>query len=309
MPVPAATPSTVALVPAATPAAPAAVAAAPAASLESQALALLSAPRVAPYMAFFKPGSDAEHLGCYLWGQAVSASLHPFLGLAEVVLRNAIHTALSKKCSSGSSESFPWYDRAVPGSIPLHGKSLERIEDQLCQGKPPIRKSVQPTPDALISSLTFGFWPNVMESLSSRHGPSVFTEVLAHHPHSKPKHWSILSNKADVVLRMKRLQDVRNRVCHFEPVWKPHWLGVTASNWSHAVVGLRGLHKELEVLVGWCSPEAVSAYRNSFGWNWFNRLCTTAAVKSFMAGIPDAGYLAPIHPPQPPVGSLINGAP
>lgn len=286
-------------VPAATPA----DAAVPATSLESQALALMSAPRVAPYKALFKPGSDVEHLGCYLWGQAVSASLHPFLGIAEVVLRNAIHASLSRKCSNGKSESFPWYDRVEPGSILLRGKSLERIEEQLCQGTPPIRKAIQPTPDSVISNLTFGFWPNVMEGLSTRQGPSVFTEVLFHHPHSKPKHWSILSNKEDAVLRMKRLQDVRNRVCHFEPVWKPHWLGVHAPNWSHAVKGLRTLHEELQELVGWCSPEAVSAYQNSFGWNWFRHLCTTDAVKAFMAGVPDTGYLAPIRPPAPPAAA------
>lgn len=253
-------------------------------STAAKALSLLASPRIDPYKDLFKPVTDEGHLGCYMWGQAVSASLHPFLGLAEVVLRNAIHQSLSEQCSRGNATSHPWYDRVDNNSIPLRGKSLERIENLLCSGMPPVRKAVQPTPDAVVSNLTFGFWPNVMEGLNERHAPRAFTSVFAHHPHSRPNHWSWLSNKAPVVLRLKRLQDVRNRVCHFEPVWKPHWLGATAPNWSHAVLGLRNLHGELLELLGWCSPVAVDLYKASFGWNWFNKLCTTDSVRGFMAG-------------------------
>ncbi|MCV2355381.1 hypothetical protein LNV09_14600 [Paucibacter sp. B2R-40] len=254
-------------------------------------LTLLAAPRVQPYKTHFKPANDDEHLGAYMWGQAVSASFHPFLGIAEVVLRNAIHETLSTQCSGGSSTSYPWYDRALANSVPIQGKSLEKVEALLCSGSPPIRKAIQPSPDKVISELTFGIWPNVMEGLSQRFAPRAFTAVFPNHPNSKPQHWSYVPNKAPLVLRLKRLQDLRNRVAHFEPVWKPHWLGSPNTHWSHSVQALRQLHTELLELVEWSAPDAVIAYKGSFGWNWFNRLCTTNAVTAFMSDQSACGLL------------------
>lgn len=252
-------------------------------SSATEVLELLAMPRVAVYKDHFKPKSDDEHLGSYLWAQAVSASLHPFIGWSEVVLRNAIHASLSVQCSRGASDSSAWYDRASKDAVPLNGKSLEKIEALLCTGTPPVRKAIQPSPDLVVSELSFGFWPNVMEGLSQRFAPRTFTDVFPHHPNSKPAHWSRPTNKESVVLRFKRLQDIRNRVCHFEPVWKPHWLGCSAASWSHSVKGLRDLHTDLLELLNWCSPRAVTAYKQSYSWNWFNSLCTTNAVKAFMA--------------------------
>jgi hypothetical protein len=269
---------------------------------------LISDPRLAPYRSQFRTQTDVDAVGIYMWAQAVSASLHPFLGLAEVVLRNAIHRSLSVQCSAGTSDSFAWYDRASPSCIPLHGKSLDRVESLLSKGTPPLRKAIQPSPDAVVAGLSFGFWPNVMEGLSHRYGPRTFTDVFAEHPHSRPAHWSRLANKTSVVLRLKRLQDLRNRVCHFEPVWKPHWLGLqTPCNWSRAVTGLRALHSELVELVGWCSGDAVTIYKNTFGWNWFNTLCTTRAATAFMAANGNVAHLPSFAPPFSPSTVATSG--
>lgn len=262
-------------------------------------LALLADPRLVPYKDAFKPANDDELLGAYQWGQAVSASLHPLLGLAEVVLRNAIHLSLSLQCSTQKSTSFPWYDRALASHVQLKGKSLAKIEELLCEGNPPIRKHAQPTPDLVVSRLSFGFWPNVMEELNGRHAPRTFSDVFNHHPHSKPRHWSIETNKQQIVLRLKRLQDLRNRICHFEAIWKPHWVGAQGTHWSHGVKGLRGLHDDLVVLLAWCAPDAVQHYQSTFGWNWFNRLCTTDAVLAFMTN-PSQCALLPPFPPKAP---------
>ena len=94
----------------------------------------LSLARTTPYGVAFQPGSANAQLGCYLWAQALSASVHPFVGMIEVVLRNAIHRSLSLQVSTQRHVSFPWYDRATPGAVPLRGKSLERIEELLSEG-------------------------------------------------------------------------------------------------------------------------------------------------------------------------------
>ncbi|WP_377158252.1 hypothetical protein ACFJIX_05280 [Roseateles sp. UC29_93] len=254
----------------------------------------LSAARMAPYGVAFAPASDAATLGCYQWAQALSASIHPFVGLVEVVLRNAIHRSLSMQVSAQSSASFPWYDRAVPGAVPLKGKSLERIESLLSEGTPPTRRQLQPSPDAVVACLSFGFWPNLLEGLSHRYAPRTFTEVFPHHPHSKPPYWSRDINRQPVLFQVKRLQQLRNRVCHFEPIWKPHWFArgnPPSRHWSHAVAAFRQFHEELQQLLAWNSPECAAAYRASFAWDWFNKLCTTHAVKAFMEDHATSGRL------------------
>lgn len=268
----------------------------------AQMLELLSTPRLQPYVQAFKPASDQGQLGAYLWGQAVSASLHPFLGFAEVVIRNAIHQSLSMQCSKDSSTSYPWYDRAANGSIILKGKSQTKVENLLFEGTPPIRKAIQPTPDLVVSRLSFGFWPNVMEELNQRYAPQTFNDVFSHHPHSARRHWSFDKNKEVVVLKLKRLQDLRNRVCHFEAVWKHHWLGADGTHWSRAVKKLRELHTEMQELVGWCSPLAITTYKSSFGHNWFSRLCTTGAVAAFMTNESEWARF-PEFPPARPASS------
>lgn len=260
-------------------------------------LAALGQPRLGPYRQTFKPTSDDELLGVYQWAQAISTSLHPLLGLSEVVLRNAIHASLSRQCSNKSSESCAWYDRAVPNSIVLRGKSLAKVEELLCEGSPPIRKSVQPAPDLVVSRLSFGFWPNVLEELSNRNAPRTFSDVFPFHPHSKPAHWSVEQNKQTVVMRLKRLQDLRNRVCHFEAIWKPHWLGAQSAHWSHGVLGLKNLHADMVEMLGWCSQDAAMHYRASFGCNWFTQLCTTNAVFGFMKDAGKASFMPSFSAP------------
>lgn len=174
------------------------------------------------------------------------------------------------------------------------GQALERIESLLSEGTPPMRKLVQPSPDTVVANLSFGFWPNLLESLSHRHAPRTFTDVFLHHPHSKPPYWSRDANKLPVMLQIKRLQELRNRVCHFEPIWKPHWFAngrPSARHWSHAVAAFRQFHEQLQQLLVWTSPETAAAYRASFAWDWFNKLCTTHAVKAFMDDHATSGRL------------------
>lgn len=272
----------------------------------AQVLDRLSAARLVPYGAAFMPNSPEAKLGCYLWAQALSASLHPFVGLIEVVLRNAIHQSLSLQVTARASVSAAWYDRAVPGAIALKGKSLERIEQRLCEGTPPTRRLIQPSPDAVVSGMSFGFWPNLLEGLSNRHAPRTFTDVFPHHPHSKPPYWSREANKLAALTQVKRLQQLRNRVCHFEPIWKPHAISPghgSPRHWSHAVAALRKFHAEMLDVLVWISPETAAAYRASFGWDWFNKLCTTHAVNGFLSDHTTSARLLSMAAAQPVTGS------
>lgn len=141
-----------------------------------------------------------------------------------------------------------------------------------------------------------------MLSLGAGYAPRTFAEVFHAHPHSKPQHWSHEVNRRELLLRMKRLQQLRNRVCHFEPIWKPHWFAGSAASgrhWSQCVAVFRRFHEEMQDLLSWSSPESADAYRASFAWNWFNKLCTTHAVQAFMRDHTGSAHLVSMAQGRP----------
>lgn len=248
-----------------------------------QILRVLGTPRLDPYRKFFECSTDTEVLGAYLWGQALTSALQPLLGMYEVVLRNAIHRGASLHSSKGACESHPWYDYHLPDALPTKGKSRGKIDELLFEGPDNARlyRSPQLPPDQIVATLSFGFWPNFLEGLNMRHRSRLFTDIFQSHPHSNPRHWGFEANVVSQILKLKQIQELRNRVAHYEPVWKPHRLTGKETNWSHSVASLRKVHNDILEVLSHCSPDAVLLHRNSYGWRVFNRLCTTHAVQRF----------------------------
>lgn len=261
----------------------------------NKTLRVLAAPRLDSYRKFFGCQTDTETLGAYLWGQAITSALQPLLGLYEVILRNAIHREASLLCSGGTSESHPWYDYHLPGTLPTKGKSREKIDELLFEGPVNARlyRSPQLPPDQVVASLSFGFWPNFLEGLNLRQRPKLFTSIFVHHPHTSPRHWGLGTNAETLILQLKKIQELRNNVSHYEPVWKPHRLYGIETHWSHAVSSLRKRHDEILEVLSHCSPDAVLLHRSTYGWRVFNRLCTTHAVQHFKRDPFTAGELLP----------------
>lgn len=246
----------------------------------------LSQPRVHAYATLFRPANDTELLGAYLWGQAISAGLQPFITLFEVTFRNAIHTSLSLQASSYKAASYPWYDMTQPGALQLTGPTLDQVNDLLF-ARPHFggaRLVPAPSPDTVVSRLSFGVWPDILaQQVPKAQLPRTFEDIFRQHPNSSRKHWSIPQNRHKVILLCKSMQRLRNRVSHAEPVWKPAWLqNVQGRHWSHAVQGLQVFHRDLVELLGWISYPSSEVYRQSFARSWFAQLCSTNAVRAFM---------------------------
>lgn len=267
----------------------------------------MSHPRVHAYATTFRTTNDRELLGAYLWGQAISVSLLPFIGMFEVTFRNAIHTSLSLTTSGYKAASYPWYDMTQPGALQLIGPTLDQVNDLLFDppAKGGARIAPAPSPDIVVSRLSFGIWPDILaQQVPKAQLPRTFEDIFRQHPNSSRKHWSIPQNRHKVLLLCKAMQRLRNRVSHAEPVWKPSWLqNVPGKHWSHGVQGLQSLHKDMVELLGWISYPTSEIYKQSFGRNWFVSLCTTNAVKAFMADPLNTGHLAPIAPPPPAVAA------
>lgn len=110
----------------------------------------LSAPRVNAYKHYFGTSlSDDQIFGCYQWNESVSHSFFKLISLIEIVMRNQMHCALSKRyhtahkklvtnfknsswpttssTTMGNQTSCNWYNSEVGGQMLLNRKSMGNI--------------------------------------------------------------------------------------------------------------------------------------------------------------------------------------
>jgi hypothetical protein len=215
----------------------------------------------------------------------------------EVALRNSIHVAASRFSSKGASESHPWYDKRRLDALGIRGTTtVEKLEKVLFSGYPPLRRSPEPTPDEVVASLSFGFWPSVLDGLTNREQPKILWEAFPKHPHSSIKHWSFTKNVQDLITTLKGIQDLRNAVAHHEPIWKPHRLKGTEANWSYSVQSLREKHEEILRVMAWCCPEVAAVVQQSYATRIFKSICSTSAVRAFMSDPLGAGSMTLFEP-------------
>lgn len=245
---------------------------------------LIAKPRLDAYRLFFNCGTDVELIGAYLWGQAVAGAFQPNVSMYEVVLRNAVHKHASLFASRGASDSYPWYDHTLREALPTKGKSREKIDFLLYENQRgnKVRRAVQLSPDQAIASLSFGFWPNFLQGITKLQRQKILHQVFPHYPNGSEKHWSFDANASTLFETLRKIQDLRNRIAHYEPVWKPHRLTGNERHWSQAVQSLRNEHKRILNVLEWCCPATPILYKVSSGWRSFNTICTTDAVKAHM---------------------------
>lgn len=134
------------------------------------------------------------------------------LGHLEVALRNAYDRALS------TGASPPWTDVTSPLFAPLTQSRPtgpvdvnERFRQQLADARANAAKSVghPPTHGDVVAQLSFGFWRYLG---SKAHEKRLWVPLL--HRAFPPG----TSRRDDVDARLTRLNKVRNRVAHHEPL-------------------------------------------------------------------------------------------
>ncbi len=149
-------------------------------------------------------GDAVLALRLYEWNIQASSSLHGAIGQFEVLLRNALDTQLSKyhRTVIGGDGSW-WKDPAMP----LHADLADLVADARRRAR---RGGVPETHGKVIAELMFGFWRFVLDA---RHSPTLWAPALRHaFPHLRPK------VRTDVYDRVERLNALRNRVAHHEPI-------------------------------------------------------------------------------------------
>jgi hypothetical protein len=254
-------------------------------------LATIGSSRSAPYRSFFNCVSDEQVLGAYLWGQAVSNALWPCLSMYEVVLRNSIHMAASRYSSHGKSVSTAWYDQRGDGCLKTTSKGAKQIDEIL-------DKSPGLSPDGVIASLSFGFWPSFLRGLAKKDRAHILVATFAYHPHSKVAHWSYQDNVTKLVDTLVMIQNLRNAVAHLEPIWKPHRLKLkSTASLGEVVQTLQNRHEHIIETMNWCCPASAVAAQHGYANRVFKHLCSERAAEEFMKSPFHAGELVEWDPP------------
>lgn len=251
-------------------------------------LLTIGQPRLKPYKDFFRCSSNQELAGVYLWGQAVAAAFQPTLGMYEVVLRNGIHLQASRLSSKYTSDSCPWYDYTSSSSLTIKGRTRDKIDSVLCdvRGR---RLASQPAPDTVVAALSFGFWPNFLSGLSAAEQTVLLTKIFHAHPNSSPKHWGRSQNVLQLITTLKNIQNLRNAIAHYEPIWKRHRLTGSELDWTQSVRSLRLKHAEIMRVMAWCCPQSAAVVEQSFATRILQNFCCESAVHAFKADPLGAG--------------------
>jgi hypothetical protein len=168
----------------------------------------ISKSRLNAYRQYFNCNNDVEAISAYLWNKGIAAAFYPLVQAAEITLRNAIHSAATTKFS-GNAEWFLM--KRFPPSNEL--KSLY-TNSKTGQAKTP-----KPSTDQVVSSLTFGFWTG---ALNTHYDDPVYNRLLwpASIPLAFPNANGTNATRKELFQRFKFIKDFRNRVGHYEPLWK-----------------------------------------------------------------------------------------
>ena len=169
---------------------------------------VLSSERFAPYLT----ASHGDHVYAvqrYLWNARVAKAFLFPLHLAEISTRNAVHRALTQRYGPG------WIQTPPHGLLTLRSeearrKAVDRLDES---GKP------QPTPGEIVAALTFDFWANLFRNDYDWLWSDVGLLRAAFPNLQAPYDWRYVQNRA------RRVNALRNRIAHHEPIWNRADLG------------------------------------------------------------------------------------
>lgn len=241
----------------------------------------LSHARLSNYRSFFGATDDGEALGLYQWNDDLSAVLFRTISLVEVVLRNQFHHAMSQRYGAvGGQGSKDWYAHVALSSL-----SKSKIMDvtHYKRGQQLLPRVPAPSPDDVVSGLTFGFWPRLLDITVDIHrqpvawGP-ILVDVLPGHRQRQASYWAKLKHRDALFARLDLCNELRNRIAHHEPIWKLGPLMVESRSRHGSPVAiqapapttpadalnrLRTLYDRVTELLGWLSPAVAAKHKAS----------------------------------------------
>jgi len=222
-------------------------------------------------------------------------------------MRNRFHAALSQHCHNnyhaqvvGRPEANDWYEH-----INLSPKSVQKIENithrRARRGRPAVRKHPAPTSNDVVSQMTFGFWPSL---LNNRALPwrDLLPDIVPGHRYKTASHWGRQRNQDALFARLDLVNQLRNRIAHFEPVWKqgnileekrerqngpPRSILIPApTTAADALAMLHERHNRTAEILSWFSPDRHKDYLHSYIYDHFRWLCSDEGLNAYQQMMP-----------------------
>lgn len=170
---------------------------------------MLSTSRLSSYKTYFNCANDAEVLGVYMWNKSVAMAFFPLLQATEITLRNAIHTTATAHFS-GNTEWYRSKSRFPTIQNEIRKKYYNRSGSVIAP---------TPSSDDVVSQLMFGFWVNLLtHNLDDPVNHQKLWPTLI--PSTFPNAHGSNASRSALHQRFKFIKDFRNRVGHYEPLWK-----------------------------------------------------------------------------------------
>ncbi|MBS8241673.1 hypothetical protein DYI22_14355 [Marinobacter lipolyticus] len=256
----------------------------------------ISVARLSSYKSMFVGTDDQELYGVYCWNEALSAALFRLIAITEVVMRNRFHSALSQalyspSASIGTTHSNDWYNQ-----VTLPPKSADKIKQQTHYRKNGnyILRPRQPTPNDVVSKMTFGFWPKLLDAPLS--WENLVPAIVRGHRHQSANYWKKQKHLDAFYARLDLVNRLRNRIAHFEPVWKQANMleerrqragyqpkvELSAPSTPMQAIGMLQLkHERATELLRWLSPSRFTDYERSYVLAHFEWLCSPEGLDAY----------------------------
>lgn len=184
----------------------------------------VSSLRISSYKSFFNLPNYDEAYGVYCWNNELSSRINLAIGTYEILLRNRIHKVLSQfffnnpKHRSGelhgSEESCAWYDHLSDDS------AFKKCTEQGKMDKQGNLLKNLPYPHQMISKLSHGKWRYVFKVTETKMEKIPWNSLLKDIFTDFNSSFELPSKRELVFSRLKQVHLLRNRIAHFEPVWK-----------------------------------------------------------------------------------------
>lgn len=181
---------------------------------------IISRPRLDSYRGYFHASTE-EAVGLYMWNCRLSACLSTLLSYFEVALRNRIHWSMSGFYSRGTSQSIHWYDTIWGQLKPETTKAIDKIRTIRGPKRVVTPRTPAPSPDEIVSRVTFGFWPAILAVIDQRYADQLLPEIFPSHSlNANPRSWTVGAARKNALAFIYELNEIRNRIAHHEPLWK-----------------------------------------------------------------------------------------
>ncbi|WP_291384549.1 MULTISPECIES: Abi family protein [Achromobacter] len=238
----------------------------------------LSHARLSNYRSFFGAKDDAQALGLYQWNEELSACLFRTISLVEVVLRNQFHKAFSLRYGVvGGYGSKDWYEYVA---LPPYARNKIECITHSTHGFHKLPRLPAPSPDDVVSRLTFGFWPHLLDLKKDALNQDIdwgqiLLDVIPGHRQRQTSHWAKQKHQDGLFARLHLCNSLRNRIAHHEPIWKlgelmterrarpgkPLAVDAPApTNSDEALARLRLLYGRVVELLAWLSPDLANQH-------------------------------------------------